>query len=121
MPCLHKYVIYIFGLKTKEAVNQPRHGQAYNHKYYQIIVCHNKWIIIIVLDDGTEEEIYKQINQDILDDNVINMYLIIMEQKYSPIDNDDSSCNGYYIINFSSYTYTLQSDLSIYGQVINSG
>ena len=49
------------------------------------------------------------------------MYLIITEGKYGAIDGDDSSCHGYYIINFSSSPYTLQSDLSIDGWVISSG
>ena len=44
-----------------------------------------------------------------------------MEEKYGAIDTDDSSCHGYYIIKFYSSPYTLQSDLSIDGQVISSG
>ena len=32
-----------------------------------------------ILDYGTDEEIYKQINQTIIDGNVMNMSLIIME------------------------------------------
>ena len=48
------------------------------------------------------------------------MSLISMKEKYGAIDTDDYSCHGYYIINFSSSTYTLQGDLSIYGQVISS-
>ena len=51
----------------------------------------------------------------------MGMYLIIMEGKYGTIDADDSSCHGYYIIKFSSSPYTIQEDLSIYGQVISSG
>ena len=44
-----------------------------------------------------------------------------MEGDYGDIDADDSMCHGYCIIKFSSSPYTLQSDLSIYGQVISSG
>ena len=51
----------------------------------------------------------------------MNMSLIIMELKYVAIDTDDSLCHGYYIIKFSSYLYTLQTHLSIDGQVISSG
>ena len=51
----------------------------------------------------------------------MNMSLIITEGKYGAIDTDDSLCHGYYIINFSSSPYTLQADLSIYGQVISLG
>ena len=73
------------------------------------------------LYDVTDEEYYKNINRTILDGNVMNIYLIITEGKYGSIDTDYYSCNGYYIIKFSSYTYTLQADLSIDGQVISSG
>ena len=44
-----------------------------------------------------------------------------MEGNYGAIDTDNSSCNGYYIIKFSSSLYTLQADLSIDGQDISSG
>ena len=59
------------------------------------------------LDDGIDEEYYEKINQTIFYGNVTNMYLIIMEGKYVAIDTDDSSYRGYYIIKFSSLTYTL--------------
>ena len=49
------------------------------------------------------------------------MSLIIMEGKYVAIDTYDSLCYGYYIIKFYSSPYTLQEDLSIYGQLISSG
>ena len=51
----------------------------------------------------------------------MNISFIIMEEKYGAIDTDASSCHGYYIIKFSSYLYTLQTDLSIDGQFISSG
>ena len=44
-----------------------------------------------------------------------------MEGKYGAIDTENSSCHGYYIIKFSSSPYTLQTDLSIYGQLISYG
>ena len=48
----------------------------------------------------------------------MNISLVVMEGKYGVIGTDDSSCNGYYIIKFSSSLYTLQADLSIYCEVI---
>ena len=74
-----------------------------------------------LLDDGTDEKYYGNINRTILDGNVMNMILIIIKRKYSTIDNEDYSCHGYYIIKFSSSPYTLQADLIIYGQVISYG
>ena len=50
----------------------------------------------------------------------MNMLLIIMEDKYGAIYAAEYIVSGYYIIISSSYTYTLQEDLSIYGQVISS-
>ena len=73
------------------------------------------------MDDVTYEEDCERINQTILGGIVMDMSLIIIEGKYGAIDADDSSCNGYYIIKFSSSTYILQSYLRIDGQVISSG
>ena len=75
---------------------------------------------MIYLDDETDEVIYERSNWNIFDGNVMNMYLIILGVKYVAIDTDDSLCNGYYIIKFSSYPYTLQSEMSIDGQGISS-
>ena len=50
----------------------------------------------------------------------MSIFLIIREEIYSTIDADDCSCHSYYIIKFSSSSYTLKSYLSIYGQVIYS-
>ena len=73
------------------------------------------------VDYGTYEEDCEHINRNILDGNVMNMSLIIMEENYGAIYDDDSSCHGYYIIKISSSPYTLQSDLRIYVQIISSG
>ena len=89
-------------------------------------ILSNSWLSQLLdyndfLDDGTDKEMYKHVNRTILDSNVMNMSLIITEGKYGAIDTDEYSYHGYYIIRFYSFTYTLQADLSIYGQVISSG
>ena len=89
-------------------------------------VISNYWLsqlldFIDCFDDGTDEEDYDHINWNIIVGNLLNMYLIVMEGENGAIDADDSSCHGYYIIKMSSSTYTLQTELSIYGQVISSG
>ena len=48
------------------------------------------------------------------------MSLIIMEGNYDAIDDDDSTCHGYYIIIFSSSLYTFSANLIIDGKVISS-
>ena len=64
---------------------------------------------------------YECNNLIILHGNVMNMYVIIIEGNYDAIDAVDSTCHGYYIIKFSSCSFTLQSDLNIDGQVMSSG
>ena len=51
----------------------------------------------------------------------MDMYLVIMEVKHGPIDADDYSCHGYYIIIFSSSTYTLQEEFNVHVYIIYSG
>ena len=80
--------------KIQETVNQPRHGKIYNWKYSQILGCHNNWIIMNSLDDVTNEEIYKHINWNILDGNVMNMSLLITKGRYGAIDTDNYLCHG---------------------------
>ena len=50
----------------------------------------------------------------------MNMPLIVMEGDYVAIDDDYSTCHGYYIILFSSSPYIIQEYLIIYVQVISS-
>ena len=60
-----------------------------------------------------------------IDGQVISSGRMVCELSYFfPININssyDSLCHGYYIIEFSSSTYTLQADLSIDGKVISSG
>ena len=46
--------------------------------------------MIHFLDDVTDEEYYKNINQIIPDGNLMNVYFIVMEGKYGAINTDDS-------------------------------
>ena len=66
-----------------------------------------------IFDYRIYEEDYKHINRTIIDGDVIKISLIIMEGNYGAIDADGYTCNGYYIIKFSSSPYTLQEDLSV--------
>ena len=48
------------------------------------------------------------------------MSSVNIEGKCGAINPDNSSCQGYYIIKFYSFSYTLKADLRIDGQVISS-
>ena len=54
------------------------------------------------------EVYYECINRNILDSNVMNMYIIISTGNYGAVDARNTSCQDYCIIRFSSSPYTLQ-------------
>ena len=105
--------------KKKDSVIHPRYSRIHNCEYYRIIGWHKNCIITNSLYNGTYKCIYKHINRTIFDGTLLYMSLIVVEVKYGEIDTHDSSYHGYFIINSSSYTYTLQTDLSIYGHIIS--
>ena len=107
--------------KTKNAYNQPRYGRVYDLKYYLLIGYNNNWIITNFLDDGTDEVYYDHSYRTIIYGNVTNMSLKIFKDNFVAIDADDNSCHGYYIIIFSSSTYTLQEEFNIHVYIIYSG
>ena len=53
--------------------------------------------------------------------NIIIIIIIITEGNYGANYANDSAFNEYYIIIFYPYTYTLQENFIIDGQVISSG
>ena len=69
--------------------------------------------MVSFIDDGTEKVDYECISRNIIDGNIMNMYLIITERNYGAINADNSSYNGCYTIRFSSPPHTLQSEFNI--------
>ena len=63
---------------------------------------------------------YECITMTIIDANVMKISFIVTEETYGAIDVEFTSCHGYYISIFYSYTYTLQVDFNIDDQVIYS-
>ena len=104
--------------KIKNAFNQTRYGEVYDYKESLNIGSQNNWIITNFLDDRTYDVEYECINRNILDGNIMNIYLINYNGNHGAIDDDDTSCHGYYTIIFYAYTYTLQEDLNIDVQVL---
>ena len=51
----------------------------------------------------------------------MNVSMIISKVNYDAIDADNTSCQSYYIIRFSSYPYRIQEDLNINEQVVYCG
>ena len=49
------------------------------------------------------------------------MASLVQLDMYGAINIDDTTTNGFYVIQFLSYAYTLQNNTTIYGQVISAG
>ena len=49
------------------------------------------------------------------------MASLVESGKYGAINTTDTKTNGFYIIMFTSESYTLQENTTIYGKIINSG
>ena len=50
-----------------------------------------------------------------------NMASLVQAGMYVAINTDDTTTNGFYVIQFLSESYTLQNNTIINGQVISSG
>ena len=55
---------------------------------------------------------------DVIRENMASSVQIFM---YGAINTYDTTTNGFYVIKFISYAYTLKSNTIIYGQVISAG
>ena len=51
----------------------------------------------------------------------MNMSLVSSELNYCDIDAGNNLCQGYYIIDFFTYPYTLKEHFNVDRQVISSG
>ena len=49
------------------------------------------------------------------------MALLVQSGMYVAINTDDNKSNGFYVIQLFSEAYMLQSNTTIYGQVISAG
>ena len=68
-----------------------------------------------LIDNGTDDVEYENIHYTILDGIISNMSLVISKGNVCSIDDEDSYCNGYYTILFSSSPYMLQGNLNVDG------
>ena len=50
-----------------------------------------------------------------------NMASLVQSGMYGAINTDDTTTNGFYVIQFLSDSYTLQNNTTFYGQVISAG
>ena len=70
---------------------------------------------------STSSDTFDESHQVVLDVISDNMASFVESGKYEAINTTDTSTNGFYVIMFTSGTYTLQENISIDGQIITSG
>ena len=66
-------------------------------------------------------EAFDEIHQVFLDGISENMPSLVQSGMYGAINTDDTTTNGFYVIQLLSNSYTLQNNTTINGQVISDG
>ena len=102
---------------TKQVHYQP----FINCTYWPVMGPYNNWNIIHPTQKSITSETFDEIHQVVLDGISENMSSLVQLGMYGAINTDDTTTNGLYVIQFISDAYTLQSNTTIYGQVISDG
>ena len=71
------------------------------------------------IDKGSDEEEYEEFHKIVLDSLANNTAQTIQVGSIGSIDADDKHSHGYYMVGFSSSTYTLQEDKTVDEKVMN--
>ena len=70
---------------------------------------------------STSSDTLDEINQVVLDGMSDNMESLVESGKYGAINTTDKSTDGFYVIIFTSGSYTLKENTKIDGKIISSG
>ena len=89
--------------------------------YWPVLGAFNNWKIIELSSKSTSSETFDEIYQVVLDGIGDNMASLVESGKYGAINTADKTTNGFYVIMFTSGTYTLQENTTIDGQIIIAG
>ena len=82
---------------------------------------YNNWNIIHLTPKSINFEVFDGMHQVFLDRISENMASLVQSGMYVAINTDDTTKNGFYVIQFISEAYTLQNNTTIDGQVISAG
>ena len=84
-------------------------------------VPYNNCNIVDLTPKSIPSEEFDEIHQVVLDGISENVASLVQSGMYGAINTDDTTTNGFNMIQFISEAYTLQNDTTIYGQVISAG
>ena len=76
--------------------------------YWPLLGAFNNWNIIQFSSKSTSSDTFDEIHQVVLDGISDNMVSLVESGTYGAINTTYTSTNGFYVIMFTSGTYTLQ-------------
>ena len=82
---------------------------------------YNNWNIIHITPKSTAFENFDEIYQVDLDVISDNMASLVQSGKYGVINTDETTTNGFNVIQFISEAYTLKNNTKIDVQIISAG
>ena len=100
---------------------QERYKPVINCTYWQVLGSFNNWNIIQLSQKSTTSDAFDEIRQFVLDGISDHTALLVESGKYGAINTTDTTSNGFYVIMFTSESYTLHDNTTIDGQIITSG
>ena len=89
--------------------------------YWPIFGSFNNWNIILLSHKSTPSDAFDEIHQVIIYGISDNMASLVESVKYGDINTTDAETNGFYVIMFTSESYTLQYNTIIDGLIITDG
>ena len=113
---LDKHWIYCI-----QSTKQARFEPIINCTYWPVLVPYNNWTIIDLTPKSIPSEAFYEIHQVFIDGISENMASLVQSGMYGDIKTYDIISNGFYVIQFISDAYTLQSNIKFPGQVISAG
>ena len=88
--------------------------------YWPVLGSFKNWNIIQLSPKSTPSDTFDEINQDVLDGISNNMALLVESVTYGAINTTDTSTNVFYVIMFTSGSYKLHENTTIYGKIITA-
>ena len=103
--------------QTKQARYQPVN----NCNYCPVQVSYKNCIIIEITPKSIPFEAFDEIHKVVLDGISEYMASLVQSGMYGTINIDDTTTNGFYVVQFISEACTLQNNTTIYGQSMSAG
>ena len=101
-----------------QSTKQARYQPAINFTYWPVPVPYNDWNIFHITPKSKTSEAFDEIHQVFIDGISENMTSLVQLGMYGAINTYDTTTNELYFIQLLPYSYTLQRNTTIDGQVI---